>query len=649
MQDPIPYSPERIINEFLTSDRRVLLFGESGTGKSTLAASLAQTLSLRRRSCSCIGADPGSPAFGIPGAVCLGLWKDDTWQLSGIEALCTLDSGRFRLPLVSAVRRLSAGINQGTMLVDAPGVVRNVAGAELLVGLVEAGAIDTVVVLCRVNKDIPLRNELATSGCRILPVLADAEARCLTHRMRARLRTRLWDEYLQQGCTRVVPCSERQLTGTPPPLDDERHWQGRQIALLRGGETIAMGEIIRKENTIFHIRSVAPREAYDQILCRDACRNRQGFLATAKPAGTLTLHYIPPPDMTPFPALGKTTGPIPIAQVGKATATLINGIFGDPLLHLRLHNRKKSILFDLGEGNRLPARIAHQVSHVFISHAHIDHISGFFWLMRSRIGNFPPCSLFGPPGLAAHVTGLLNGIHWDRIGDWGPRFIIAEFHGGNLVLHELQAGNESEKYLGEKTVQNGLILDKPDFRVWAAMLDHGGIPVLAYKLEQAPRLNVRKNLLTSLDMTPGPWLRKLKDAITSGDRTLPVRLPDGTSRWSGELGDTLLQVTPAQKLVYATDIADTHGNRKKLEHLAAGAHVLFCESAFIEADRNYAERSGHLTTHACADIAQAAGVECLVPFHFSRRYESEPFKIYDEIKLYYPRVLLPKLHQFFQV
>ena len=643
MHDPIPFSPERIITDVLANDRRVLLFGESGIGKSTLAAGLAKALALTSRPCTCISADPGSPAFGVPGALCLGRWHDDAWQLQGLEPLCTLDAGRFRLPLVSAVRLLAAGVDQGTVLLDAPGVVRGIAGAELLNGLVEAAVIDTVLVLCHDIHKLPLINELSTLACDVIPVQASAAARSLPLRKRARLRTLLWDEYLLQARDRTILFSETQFTGTPPPLHAVEHWGGRQIALLKGGKTIAMGEVLRIENDVFHVRITETQKKPDQILCRDACRNRQGSLATAKPASGLTVHYIPPPDVALSAVSGEKTGPLPVARIGEATAILVNGIFGDPLLHLRLHNRKKSILFDLGEGSRLPARLAHQVSHVFISHAHIDHISGFFWLMRSRIGSHPPCILFGPPGLAEHVEGLINGIHWDRIGDWGPRFTVAEFNDEHLALYDLQAGSaESRKYLGDTPVQDGLILQEPHLKVWAVTLDHGGIPVLAYRLEQAPRYNVRKDRLSACNLAAGPWLRELKQLISGGDRLAQILLPDGTACSCGELADSLLQITPPQRLVYATDIADTPANRQKLVTLAQGAHIFFCEAAFLEADRINADRSGHLTARGCGEIAQAAAVELLVPFHFSRRYEHGPVQVFNEVKLYTKRVIPPK-------
>ena len=71
-----------------------------------------------------------------------------------------------------------------------------------------------------------------------------------------------------------------------------------------------------------------------------------------------------------------------------------NGVFGDPLLHVRLAHRKRSLVIDFGEGQRLPARIAHQVSDVLITHAHPDHITGLLSFIRSRIGNWPVCRIY---------------------------------------------------------------------------------------------------------------------------------------------------------------------------------------------------------------------------------------------------------------
>jgi polynucleotide 5'-kinase involved in rRNA processing len=96
---PIDCSAKLIIERIAAFDRRILLFGESGIGKSTLAVEMARALDGADRRCLCIGADPGSPAFGVPGAVCLGIWRNNSWRPLDFEALCSLDAGRFPLPM----------------------------------------------------------------------------------------------------------------------------------------------------------------------------------------------------------------------------------------------------------------------------------------------------------------------------------------------------------------------------------------------------------------------------------------------------------------------------------------------------------------------------------------------------------------------
>jgi ribonuclease Z len=633
----VAYSPE-LIAEQVGGAKYLMLFGESGIGKSTLAADLARVFARAGRPCLCIDADPGSPSFGPPGAVCLGRWHKESWQQVALEALCTLDAGRFRLPLTEAVRHLAGRGENGILLVDAPGMVRSVAGAELLKGLVEAAAIDSVLVLALHFEKLPLANELATLDCQVVLVQPSGKARPPSKKQRARQRTGLWESYLHQGHTRTIPLPPTLLTGTPPPFEAERDWQGRQIALLRGGRTLAMGEVLEADPQGFRIRIPEVTEAPDQFLVRDCYRNQRGFLATFKTTDAQILKSRTPPDVAAFPATEKNGGPRPVVRLGDATAILVNGVFGDPLLHLRLHNKKRSLLFDLGEGGRLPARLAHQVSDVFISHAHIDHIGGFFWLLRSRMGLLKPCRLFGPADLADHIASLINGIHWDRIGENGPRFEVGELHDDHLHVYGLQAGREKKEPLGERPAPGGLLLDDADCRVRAVTLAHAGIPVVAYQLELAPKLNVIKERLLKRRLAAGPWLGELKKLIAAGNRRAMVLLPDGSSADATSLADELLILTPASRLVYATDLSDTEANRQKLTGLAERANVFFCEAAFLAADRKYAELSGHLTAEACGEIAHAAGVKLLEPFHFSRRYEEKPQQVFDEVRAVCPAI-----------
>jgi len=330
--------------------------------------------------------------------------------------------------------------------------------------------------------------------------------------------------------------------------------------------------------------------------------------------------------------------------VGAVDVTLVNGVLGDPLLHLRLRHRRRSLLFDLGEGLRLSARTAHQVTDVFITHAHMDHIGGFLWLLRSRIAELPACRLYGPPGLAAQVDALVRGILWDRVGERAPRFRVDELHGETVHRFRVQAGRPGAEPVGREPAPDGLLRAEPAFRVRAVTLDHG-TPVLAFAFEPARQLNVRKDRLAARGLAPGPWLGALKARLAAGEGGTVLTLPDGSRETVDALAAELLLVTPGRRLVYATDLADTPANRTRLTGLARGAHTLFCEAAFTQAEAAQARRTGHLTARACGEIADAAGVGRLVPFHFSRRYAEDLSGVYEEVSAACPRAVVPAAHE----
>ena len=628
-----------ILDTDLSQDRRLLLFGPPGVGKSTLVAQLAQSLFETGRTCWCVSADPGSPSFGVPGAVSLGIRRDGLWEVKGMEGLCTLDAGRFRVPLIVAVQRLSQIPERGVLFVDGLGVVRGVAGRELLAALAEITKVDGVLLLTAADRSPHLLDELRALNIEVSIMQAATEAQRPGKKARARTRTAQWDAYLADAQEQVFDLENVNLIGTPPPKEEPSAWVGRQIALLANNKTVSMGEVQRLEDHVLAVRLPVNVTNFDTMIVRDARRTAEGVVETATPFVSGRLDYAPPEHREE--SVEANSGPRVVGRVGSVDVALLNGVFGDPLLHLRQRHRRRGILFDLGEGGRLPARLAHQVSDVFISHAHFDHIGGFLWLLRSRIGEFPVCRLYGPPGLAKHIAGFMQGILWDRVAERGPCFEVADIFEDYLQRFRITAGIDAIEILDQVPVVNSVLFDDPEFKIRAAILDHKGIPVIAYAFEPAQQVHIRKDRLLARGLEPGLWLTELKRNLVAGNDTALVQLPDGNMEPVAALGSELALISPGEKIVYATDLADTPDNRERLVTLARNAHTFFCESPFLEKDAAQAERTGHLTTHACGEIAIAAGVGRLVPFHFSRRYSNNTQQIYDEIHDVCDRVVIP--------
>ncbi len=619
----------------LTGRRRILVWGEMGTGKSTLAFELVRRLHRRSGGGQLLSLDPGTPPFGIPGALTRGWFHGEAFAWGDPQALCTLDAARFRLPLVLAARRLCGIAGKadpaGLLVVDPPGVVRGAGGAELLTALAEALEIDAVVALHRREASPPLARELSTIPAAVHHVSAAPEARRPGRGDRADHRTRLWDAFLSRAAIETLRIDRVPVLGTPPPRQTPEAWAGRQAALLdAAGATLQMGEVVRLAGRLLTVQTPPGQTAAPAaLLIRNAGRSAAGRLETCRPAHPPGPARGVPVEMT-APPVSPSAWSAPVSsRVGPAWATLVGGVFGDPLLHVRLRRRKRSLLFDLGDPGRLPAKVAHQVSDVFLSHAHLDHVGGFIWFLRSRIGPFGPCRIFGPPETIARIAHFLDAITWDRIKGRGPVFEVGEIDGGRIRRAKLQPGRPRID-LPPLPAEAGVILDGEDFRIFAAVCDHR-IPSVAYALAFHHEIIVRREKLLAAGWPPGPWVGKMKHCIHTGNPGAEILLPDGSTRRAGDLADALTMRRPGKKLVYAADMADTPDNRQKLIHLARSAHILFCEAAFTAADRSKAAATQHLTTVAAAEIAREAGAARLVPFHFSKRYEHDPGAVYDEI------------------
>lgn len=318
---------------------------------------------------------------------------------------------------------------------------------------------------------------------------------------------------------------------------------------------------------------------------------------------------------------------------------LVNNSFDDPALFVPFRYQNRAILFDLGEIASLSARDILKISHIFISHTHMDHFVGFDRLLRIFLGRDKALSLWGPQGFLSNIEGKLAGYSWNLVGNYVNRFIL---HAVELlpnraitksyVCRDGFAANGRTREMP----YDGIILDEPSLTVNAVHLDHG-IPVLGFALRERFHINIMKAQLERLELTPGPWLNHFKALLYgSADLNTPVAVPSPqapgfTMRIPlGELKSAIARITPGQSLAYVADAAGSSENFSKIRELASDVDQLFIEAAFSHADRGIAKRKHHLTAHQAGELARSCRAKHFHLFHHSPRYSQCPDMLESE-------------------
>ncbi|MBN3896596.1 MAG: ribonuclease Z [Nostoc sp.] len=250
---------------------------------------------------------------------------------------------------------------------------------------------------------------------------------------------------------------------------------------------------------------------------------------------------------------------------------------------LRLPQRAELWLFDCGEGTqhqiiRSELKIS-QLSRIFITHMHGDHIFGLMGLLATcgLAGNVERIDIYGPPGLNDYIQAA-------------SRYSYTHFS-YPIKVH---------------AIRPGVIYEDDDFTVSCGNLHHR-ITAFGYRVaekDRSGRFDVEK--AKALQIPPGQIYGQLKrgETVTLADG----RVIDGTQL----CGPTEI----GRKIAYCTDTIYCDG----AVELAHDADVLIHEATYAHQDADMAFQRLHSTTTMAAQTALAAGAHRLIMSHFSPRY-----------------------------
>jgi ribonuclease Z len=310
---------------------------------------------------------------------------------------------------------------------------------------------------------------------------------------------------------------------------------------------------------------------------------------------------------------------------------LINGPFEDPGLFIPFQYTKRAILFDLGDLANLTPRDLLKVTHVFVSHTHMDHFAGFDTLLRLFLGRNKTLYVYGPQGFLRNVEGKLAAYSWNLVANYQNFFtlVITEVRHDQQMIQTYLCHQEFQPASpAKRQAFTGILMSEPGLTIAGAILDHG-IPCLGFSLKEDYHINIKRDALDDMGLLPGPWLNHFKQALYEHtDPGSEFNIPDAFSASRNtfrlhELADKIALITPGQKIGYVVDVGYSLVNAEKITSLVEGSDQLFIEAAFLEKHREVARQKHHLTAWQAGTLAGRANVKHITPFHFSPRYTGQ--------------------------
>jgi ribonuclease Z len=327
---------------------------------------------------------------------------------------------------------------------------------------------------------------------------------------------------------------------------------------------------------------------------------------------------------------------------------LINDPFSDPGLYIPFLFEPRALLFDLGDLSALSPKDLLKLTHVFVTHTHMDHFIGFDTLLRVFLGRDKILHLFGPPDFFKQVEGKLSGYTWNLVDTYKNdfRIVVNEVHRDGIFTKTYICQDRFATHVQVSSRPfSGVLLEEPGFSVHCSLLDHQ-IPCLGLSLTENFYVNIIKENLKKSGLPVGPWLNRFKSALYQArDPQEEFRVtweekgrPAVEKRFIlGDLTEKIAKFSPGQKITYVADVAASPDNCREIVRLAAGSDLLFIEAAFLDNEKKMAREKYHLTAREAGELAKQAGARQFQLFHFSPRYKNRGPELEAEARAAYQK------------
>ena len=270
-------------------------------------------------------------------------------------------------------------------------------------------------------------------------------------------------------------------------------------------------------------------------------------------------------------------------------------------------------LFDCGEGTQVSLKMLNlrwkQISSIFISHMHADHVTGLpgLLMLSSQVDRTEPLTIYGPARLADYIE--------------SSRKILDMY-----INYEIRC----------IPVEPGVIAECDEYHINCVPLKHTkqcfGYSIVekerpgAFSVERALELRVPK----------GPLWGKLQ-------RGEDVMNSDGVVIHPS---DVLGEKRSGRKFSFVTDTMYF----PEIADYVYGSDIFFCEAMFsddLEAD---AREKKHMTARQAAMCARDGEVGMLCLQHYSPRYSDRELKILgEEAKAIFPSTVLTRDRMSFDI